>query len=125
EQCDGGAACGPTCGQGIPDCCQGAGVCMDAPLFSLYNNLQNYCSAQTYGSTPSPGGICMPDGSCTVEPIAPLTMCCQQTPSTCFGEVDASTADLWHFQNVCRGAYLGTVVQLATCGPDGVCQPGY
>jgi len=125
EQCDGGAACGPTCGQGIPSCCQGAGVCIDAPLFSLYNTLQNYCSAQMFGSTPSPGGACMPDGTCVVEPVAPLAMCCQQTASTCSDEVGASTADLWHFQNVCRGAYLGTVVPLATCGAGGVCEPGY
>jgi hypothetical protein len=125
EQCDGGAACGPTCGQGIPSCCQGAGVCQDAPLFSLYNTLANYCSAQMPGSTASPGGICMPDGSCVVEPVAPLSMCCQQTPSTCFGEVEANTGALWHFQNVCRGAYFGTVVPLAMCGAGGVCEPGY
>jgi hypothetical protein len=125
EQCDGGAACGPTCGQGIPSCCQGAGVCQDAPLFSLYNTLANYCSAQMPGSTASPGGLCMPDGSCVVEPVAPLSMCCQQTPSTCFGEVEANTGALWHFQNVCRGAYFGTVVLLATCAASGVCEPGY
>ena len=65
----------------------------------------------------------MADESCVVEPVAPLALCCQQNATTCLDEVESNTAGLWHFQNVCRGQYFGTVVGSATCGPNGTCGP--
>jgi hypothetical protein len=122
EQCDGGPACTSGCVQEIPSCCSATNQCVDAPLFSLNFSLMQYCASVLPGSFGIGGGICAPDGSCASAPIDSVPMCCQLVGS-CNGGTATSTAGLWSFQNVCRGAQGGTHVIDAVCGPGGVCVP--
>lgn len=121
EQCDGGPACSD-CTQSIPSCCSAPDQCVAAPLFSLNFYLMQYCSAVFPSSTPIQGGICAPDGSCAPAAIAPVPVCCQLADS-CYEITQTTTAGLWTFQNVCRGAQSGTFQIAATCGPAGLCIP--
>ena len=123
EQCDGGPACTLDCVQDIPSCCSTATQCQAAPLFSLNFYLMQFCQSQLgVDASGIWGGICAPDGSCAAAAIDPVPMCCQLVGS-CNGNVVTSTAGLWSFQNVCRGAQSGTHVINAVCGPAGVCLP--
>jgi len=120
EQCDGGPACTPDCLQEIPSCCSATNQCLDAPLFSLQFYLMQYCASVLPGSSPMPGGICAPDGSCAQAPIDPVPVCCQLAGS-CYDQMENSTSGLWFFQNVCRGAQGGSHVINAVCGSGGAC----
>jgi hypothetical protein len=123
EACDGGPFCAPDCFADVPNCCSGAGQCIDAPGFSLFNNLFFYCTAVLPGSAPAPGDICRPDGSCSPEPIEPpISVCCQGSGS-CYDATVSSTAALWSFHNGCQGSMMGLTSPAATCGPVGNCIP--
>jgi hypothetical protein len=125
EECDGGPAC-TGCQQSLPSCCAQPTSCIDAPLFSLQFYLMNYCSVFSPGSTPVPGGLCTPDGTCASRPIDPVPVCCQQA-TACYDGTSMSTADLWFFNYSCNsGAGIGMgpyIVVNATCGAGGTCVP--
>jgi hypothetical protein len=122
EQCDGGPACTPSCVQEVPNCCGSVGSCLAAPGFSLFSTLMGYCSSVAPGSTATPGAICQPGGSCAVEPIEPVPVCCQGA-GTCSEGTAASTLDLWNFHNGCQGGGSGTTVPNAMCDAGGSCVP--
>jgi hypothetical protein len=124
EACDGGPFCAPNCFADVPNCCSGAGQCIDAPGFSLVVYLFQYCSVLPT-SAPAPGDICQPDGSCSPEPIEPpISVCCQGSGS-CYDATVSSTDELWSFHNVCQagGFGFGLTSPAATCGPEGNCIP--
>jgi hypothetical protein len=125
EDCDGGALCSPECRQGTASCCQGAGMCVAAPTFSLQYYLMQYCSAVSYGSQPYPGQVCHDDGTCGDEAIEPVPVCCQGTPKTCFQQSASSVVQVWFDQYYCLGGGgIGSgphIVVNGTCGADGVC----
>jgi hypothetical protein len=79
-----------------------------------------YCGSVLPGSSGIPGGTCAPDGSCAAAGIDPVPMW-RQLAGSCYDETENSTAGLWFFQNVCRGANGGTHVIDAVCGPGGDC----
>jgi hypothetical protein len=126
EECDGGALCSPTCHQNLASCCQGAGACTDAPVFSTLYYLSLYCSGQLGGSQPDAGLVCQPDGGCADLPVDPVPVCCQ-TPLGCGDGSAASTSQLYFFLYYCnQGAGLGSgpyMVVNATCGAAGLCVP--
>ena len=104
---------------GASACCQGAGECIDAPGFSLYFYLLQYCSFLP-GSTPVPGGACSLEGDCEIATIPPTSLCCQ-VEGSCFDGPADDSGDIWWFRNQCVGAYQGTAYGDAVCGPDDAC----
>lgn len=106
EACDGGPFCAPNCVANITSCCVVPGQCVTTPGFSLFVNLIGYCNGvlppgtfQVIG-----GGVCQADASCTTEPLAPLSICCQ-LPDSCNDAVVSDTGTLWSFHNVCQGMF--------------------
>jgi hypothetical protein len=126
EQCDGGVGCTSDCRQGLFSCCQGAGQCIAAPVFSLQFYLFQYCGSFLGGSQPWAGQMCQPDGTCADAAIEPVPVCCQLDPTTCQqGSGVSSIAGLWYAQYGCLGGSgIGGgryIVINGTCGDDGVC----
>ena len=128
EQCDGGVGCTTDCHQGLFSCCQGAGQCIAAPVFSLQFYLFQYCGSFLGGSQPWAGQMCRPDGTCADAGIDPVPVCCQLDSTTCqqLGDVGSITS-LWFAQYNClQGTGIGGgrhIVINGTCGGDGVCVP--
>jgi hypothetical protein len=121
ESCDGGTYCGGSCQfpSLSPGCCQAESTCRDATGFILYFHLMSFCSPDT----PVRGGLCSAGGTCDIQPLQPVPLCCQLSGS-CNEDTANDTQDLWSFRNVCVGAMGGTPQPAATCGPTGTCEPG-
>jgi hypothetical protein len=101
-------------------CCQGDGECADAPGFSLFFYLYQYCGLLP-PSDPVPGGACTPSGDCQIQSFPATTLCCQ-LQDECYqsGGPVTDTGTVWSFRNYCVGANLGTVYA-GVCGPEGTC----
>jgi hypothetical protein len=109
ERCDGGPYC-DGCFSQPPVCCQGAGVCREAPSFILYFNVIQFCNPDD----PRPGEVCQPDGSCDVETFPSTPICCE-TAAGCNGGTADNTFGLWSFRNQCEGAQGGQIKYPAAC----------
>lgn len=118
ERCDGGPWCHASCVPVPPNCCQQTAACVQGPSFTLYGQLAMFCG---FDATAVPGGVCAPDGSCTVEPIATTALCCQKTGS-CHDGTASDTEQLWSFRNSCEGLVSGQTRYPATCVAD-TCTP--
>jgi hypothetical protein len=132
EECDGGPLCTASCHQYLSSCCQGAGACENAPVFSLLGYLHDYCAARLGGAAGVAGDVCGADGQCADIPLEPVHVCCQlagsctDTAGPAFNPV-ATTSQLYYFLYYCNGgAGLGSgpyIVVNASCGPGGLCTP--
>jgi hypothetical protein len=126
EQCDGGAGCTTDCHQGMFSCCQGAGQCIAAPVFSLQFYLFQWCGSFLPGSSPYAGYMCGDDGTCTDAPIDPIPICCQRE-GECYDEMRSTGSGTWYAQYNClSGSGIGGgrhIVVNATCGANGTCVP--
>lgn len=123
EACEGGAYCQSTCflPNPSPACCQGSGTCFNANGFSLFGYLFMACNTPI--NDPVPGGICSGAGTCDVQSIDTVPLCCQLQGSCYEGAANATDA-LWHFRHNCTGGMLGTVVPGGACDASGYCVPG-
>jgi hypothetical protein len=102
----------------IPNCCALPTACLAAPPSPQYG-LSVDCYLNSPGSTPLDGGVCRPDGSCAIEPIEPIAMCCQRYASCSQGSA-TSTGELASFHNDCT-LQSGTTVPGEICGAEGIC----
>lgn len=126
EQCDGGPACTSDCVQRIPGCCRFApDQCTTVHGYSSFSTLLVACFGSTMvppGGNAFGGAICQPDGSCSIEPMEPVSVCCQRA-GTCEDVVVTDTRELYQFHSACQGPGTGVTVPAATCGAGGACVP--
>ena len=127
EGCDGGPYCSATCTPAPPNCCAGSGECHAAPPY-ITQVLATYCSTfNTPSSTNLPvfGAVCQANGSCQVQPITSVSVCCNR-PSGCFGGTATDTYQLYYIRAQCygqgSGPNSGDIVFPASC-VAGTCVP--
>jgi hypothetical protein len=129
EECDGGPLCTAECKQQLTSCCDTAEPqCVDAPAYTLFALLIQYCQSQAGPSAvPHDGLTCGDGGTCVDQPIDPTPVCCQLTDGTCSDQgVRSSLHDLFVGRHDCAamtGLDVSKVKLNAVCGGDGVCAP--
>jgi hypothetical protein len=124
EECDGGALCGPDCRQGVSACCEMNGQCTNAPAFTLFTYIIQYCQGAGFGIGAHAGLVCDPSGACVDQPIDPTPVCCQETATTCSDSVRTSILGLYIARHDCAAVTGLDVTKThfnAVCGADGVC----
>jgi hypothetical protein len=68
--------------------------------------------------------VCGAGGACEDQPIEPVSVCCQQTESTCFDSVRSSLVDLYIGRQQCAavtGLDVTKVRYNSVCTPSGAC----
>jgi hypothetical protein len=127
EECDGGPLCGADCKQGLSSCCELDNQCANAPAFTLFTYLIQYCqNIFGIGVTPIDGLVCGGDGVCVDMPVGPTPVCCQTTATTCTDSVRSSLRDLYIARHDCAAVTGLDVTKAhlnAVCGAGGVCVP--
>jgi hypothetical protein len=128
EECDGGPLCTAECKQQLSACCDTADACLDAPAFTLFTPIIQYCQSHAGPSAvPMSGLTCGPDGDCIDLPIVPAPVCCQLTDTTCSDEgVRTSLRDLYIGRQSCvakTGLDVTKAKLNAYCGGEGLCVP--
>lgn len=128
EECDGGPLCTAECKQQLSSCCDSADQCVDAPAYTLFTLLIQYCQSHAGPSAvPHDGLTCDAEGTCVDLPIEPTPVCCQLTDTTCSDQgVRTSLHDLFVGRHNCAamtGLDVSKVRINAVCGADGTCVP--
>ena len=122
EECDGGPLCSAACEQGLSSCCEHEGQCVNSVPYVFTTNLIRQCQASLHQmATPRSGMVCGAGGACEDQPIEPVSVCCQQTESTCFDSVRSSLVDLFIARQQCTVTDFTMVRYNSVCTPSGAC----
>jgi hypothetical protein len=124
EECDGGALCGPDCRQAVSACCELDGQCTNAPGFTLFTYIIQYCQAAGFGIGAHAGLVCDASGACVDQAVDPTPVCCQETATTCSDSVQTSVLGLYIARHDCAAVTGLDVTKAhfnAVCGSDGIC----
>jgi hypothetical protein len=145
EWCDGQEFCEANCTIRRFACCElptaSSGLCsVTVPASTLLVEQHGMCG--TYGGTfrmglvaasgdacaepVSPGPPSQQAGACVSPPdlMAPASVCCQDTPTSCSDSTTASQSEITNFVWNCLYAHAPFAPIVAgTCGPEGLCVP--